>query len=513
MERENIYKVLNSLINKNKDTDYGKRYSFAEITSLEDYQAKVPVSDYDIYASFVELTSRIGEHDIVTSSKPFAYALTSGTLGVPKRFPITKEHINPYVKIFEKLVLSAHGKTLLLFDSISGYKKYYDKSDLDTILGAILLVDKKKLEMNVIKELLHQNKIVNPEPVLYPSELTNQTYVRLIFALKEKKLEQIVSPFSLGIWEMFKCLEENWVALVNDIKNGTINGDIDVSKAEAERILAYIKPDPARADELAAIFENGFDSSIAKKIWPNLKKVIAASSGPFKIYADRYSDYLQGIEIDNGFYAASETIIGRATGKDDLFELIEENSVFEFTEVDNENAKPVFSCDVEAGKLYEVLVTSNAGLYRYRLTDVISIEKVENEKVFLKYVGRSKNRFTLNGCKVYESDIYSIVKNLEEKTGVKVYDYCVHVNDDKESDLLLVDLSDSQENIDKLKGITAEQLEDITGMPVKQLQPYSQLLYRDVQKIRKQVSPDQIKPIRFLVTPQTEKFFMKLIQE
>lgn len=513
MKNENVYKVLKSLLNKNQDTDYGKRYSFAEVTSLEDYQAKVPVSDYDIYAPFVELTSRIGEHDIVTSSRPFAYSLTSGTLGVPKRFPITKEHIKPYVKIFEKLVLSAQGKTLLLFDSISGYKKYYDKSDLDTILGAILLVDKKKLEGNVLKELFHQNKIVNPNPVLYPSELTNQTYVRLIFALREKKLEQIISPFSLGIWEMFKCMEENWESLVDDIKNGTINGDIDITQAEADRISTYITPDLARADELAAIFSNGFDSSIAKRIWPNLKRVIAASSGPFKIYADRYSDYLQGVEIDNGFYAASEAIIGRAIGEDGLFELLEDNSVFEFVEVDNTESTPVFSCDVETGKLYEVLVTSDAGLYRYRLTDVVSIEKVENEKVYLKYVGRSKNRFALNGNMVYESDIYSIVKKLEEETNIKVYDYCVHLNDNNECDMLLVDLSDDQDNIDMFKKVSEEQLENITGMKVKQLQPYSQLLYRDVQKFRKQVSPDQIKPIRFLVTPQTEKFFMKLIQE
>jgi len=513
MNNENVYKTLQSILSKNKDTDYGKRYSFAEVSSLSDYQNKVPASDYDTYAPFVELTSRIGEHDIVTASRPFAYSLTSGTLGVPKRFPITKEHIKPYVKVFEKLVLGAEGKTLLLFDSISGYKKYYDKSDLDTILGAILLVDKKKLEMNVLKELLHQNKIVNPEPVLYPSELTNQTYVRLLFALKEKKLEQIISPFSLGIWEMFKCMEENWQALVNDIKNGTLKGDIDISKEEEERILAYNKADSKRAEELTEIFECGFDSSIAKKIWPNLKKVIAASSGPFKIYADRYSDYLQGVEINRGFYAASEAIIGKSTGEDDLFELLEEDSVFEFVEAGNKEATPVFSFDVEIGKLYEILLTSNAGLYRYRLTDVVSIERIENEKIYLKYVGRSKNCFTLKGNKVYESDIYNLVKKLEENTGVKVYDYCVHVNDDKECDLLLVDLSDDQNNIAKFIDLSIDQLKKITGMPVKQLQPYSQLLYRDVQKIRKQVSPDQIKPVRFLVVPQTEKFFMNLIEE
>lgn len=42
------------LLNGNKDTEYGKKYDFANIHSVEDYQKKVPVVVYDDLAPYLE---------------------------------------------------------------------------------------------------------------------------------------------------------------------------------------------------------------------------------------------------------------------------------------------------------------------------------------------------------------------------------------------------------------------------------------------------------------------------
>ena len=46
--------LLMKLLNDNKDTEYGKKYDFANIHSVEDYQKKVPVVVYDDLAPYLE---------------------------------------------------------------------------------------------------------------------------------------------------------------------------------------------------------------------------------------------------------------------------------------------------------------------------------------------------------------------------------------------------------------------------------------------------------------------------
>ena len=46
-------KLLLRILEQNKDTEYGRKYGFADIHSIEEYQKKVPVSVYDDYAGYI----------------------------------------------------------------------------------------------------------------------------------------------------------------------------------------------------------------------------------------------------------------------------------------------------------------------------------------------------------------------------------------------------------------------------------------------------------------------------
>ena len=46
--------LLMRLLGENKDTEYGKKYDFANIRSIEEYQKKVPVVTYDDLAPYLE---------------------------------------------------------------------------------------------------------------------------------------------------------------------------------------------------------------------------------------------------------------------------------------------------------------------------------------------------------------------------------------------------------------------------------------------------------------------------
>ena len=81
--------LLMKIIKDNEDTEYGQKYDFANIKSIEDFQSKVPITDYDSYADYIYRMTENGEKNLITSYEIIHYAKSSGTMGNPKRIPIT----------------------------------------------------------------------------------------------------------------------------------------------------------------------------------------------------------------------------------------------------------------------------------------------------------------------------------------------------------------------------------------------------------------------------------------
>ena len=82
-------KFLLDWLNENKNTEFGKRYSFAQIKSVREYQKRVPLSNYEDYARDIE---RIidGEENILTARDIVYFCISSGTVGDEKYIPLTE---------------------------------------------------------------------------------------------------------------------------------------------------------------------------------------------------------------------------------------------------------------------------------------------------------------------------------------------------------------------------------------------------------------------------------------
>ena len=89
--------MLLKLLHDNSDTKYGRRYGFADIHSIEDYQRKVPVVVYDQIALELERMMR-GEKNVLTAYPFGHFNETSGTIGTPKVVPMT----DPQEKVFAR---------------------------------------------------------------------------------------------------------------------------------------------------------------------------------------------------------------------------------------------------------------------------------------------------------------------------------------------------------------------------------------------------------------------------
>ena len=517
----NGQKILNEIIHRNQNTDYGRHYNFASLHTAEGYRSRVPLSDYATYAPFVELQTKVGESSISVAEPVPYYLLTSGTTGETRLIPATQRHFRPYLDAFTQIV---RGKiNFALFESLPLKKRYNDRSFLNSVSGMVL-AEFFRYERNIPGN--DTTKFTSPEELMFPPEAMDTMYLRLLFALKERDVEQIISPFTWGIVEAFTFLENNWRILCHDIEVGKITYALDVPEIFIRKMNAFLSPNKVRADELREIFfREGFNKPVATRIWKNLRKIVAAGSGSFKIYTAQMKRYTGDVEHSNGIFASSEMLMGKAISDSDNYELISDLNFYEFLPVEVADARPILLNEVEVGKNYEVVLTNQAGLYRYRTAEIIRVEEYDNGKLIFSYVGRKNDSLKLLTAVIAENEIYETISEVAAENGLSIADFAFFAErdeNDAERLTILLEPKESCANKD-FSGIVSAVDEILcrknssyadarqNGLPCCKIgrnQLQTHLLYRDVERFTKKTAPDQIKPTHFLNTPDKIKFFL-----
>ncbi|MCH9823378.1 MAG: GH3 auxin-responsive promoter family protein, partial [Bacteroidetes bacterium] len=138
---------FNKLINTAKNTEFGKKYDFHSIKSREDFQTRVPISDYESLKPYIERV-RQGEQNIIWPTDINWFAKSSGTTSDKSKFiPVSKESLeychykggkdllSIYFNAFPESKLFV-GKGMVLGGSseVNEYKKNSYYGDLSTII-------------------------------------------------------------------------------------------------------------------------------------------------------------------------------------------------------------------------------------------------------------------------------------------------------------------------------------------------------------------------------------------
>ena len=84
------YRLLDELLKENRDTEYGQKYGFGEIHGVQEYKEKVPLSEYDDYVPYIRRMMD-GEQNVLSAKPPKYFAMSSGSVGVPKYVPVSHE--------------------------------------------------------------------------------------------------------------------------------------------------------------------------------------------------------------------------------------------------------------------------------------------------------------------------------------------------------------------------------------------------------------------------------------
>ena len=522
-------KLLLNILKRNKNTELGKKLGFSDIKSIRDYQLKVPYSVYDDYADYIERMAKGGEQNLVTADRVSFFATTSGTTGVTKRIPVVKRSYKPILRaaaIIYRIIRQNmkgtgawYGKGLNTLESVSehtesgirqGYISSYVMSSAKHIVPAITCI---------------------PKEVFGTGDRTDMKYIKARYSLADRDLVYLMSVFMSTTTDMIKYILENSAMLIRDIETGAIDSSVKLPPEVRKKLEARLRPDPKRAEELRRAIDPADTDGIVARIWPKVSTVVAIGTGEFETFSRRMRAYCgPKIHFCHEMYAASEAILASSIEADNAdYFMIPDSGFFEFIPVDDDfderTDRPLLMHELEEGKHYEVVVTNLAGLYRYRIKDVIKVTGHAGMIPLIRFAYRKEQMINITGIKLTSEHMVSTMRALSARLGVNIIDYSIYADTDAEPWHIKAfiefegDIPEETE-LDKLFDEELAKVNEEHGRMLRIGESSSSVIcvmhrnaYRELrsENAAKKNSDSQVKTIRYIGTKAMNDSFMKKV--
>ncbi len=425
--------LLANIIHENRNTVYGKKYGFASIRTAREYQMLVPCSSYRDYEAYI-LRMIEGETHLLTQEPPVYYCISSGTTGEAKYLPLTEKEFNIQYAY-------AYG---VPFGMV---REYYQNLPEREVFGKIFQIGefaKTFMENGVMNGIRSgclyqwldrdgQFDAVDycvPKEVLFPDTLEDLLYVKVRFALAERKLRAIHGVFINRVAGVMDYIWRNWELLLRDMENGSVDARVALSMKWREYVKEKLPPDTLRATELRRLSHKELREGMVSKIWPDVRYVLAIGGKSFSYYTDKMKGYAGHIPIHHFAYAASEGIFGIAEKMDvpDCYVLFPEAGFFEFLPAEGEetgHGRPLFMWELDIGERYELLFTNHSGLYRYCMGDVVEVTGWYGQAPVVKFCYRKNQVLNIAGEKSNQEQLEEAIRQFGSRMRCEVIGYCV----------------------------------------------------------------------------------------
>lgn len=434
VEKDFIYATKNPLkvnkntlfhiLNHNIDTEIGKKFNFKNISSIDDFKNSFPLTEYSFYEKYIERMAN-GENDILLKDKIEYFCHTSGTTGKQKLIPVTKKSrliASKYMGILlQKYAYNTfkdnwtYGKGLMITDMVT---TTYTSSNIP-------ICSATSGGMKGIKYILPLI-YTSPIEVMYIKDKSTSLYLHLLFALEEQNLMYMGGVFISNVLDLLRELEKNLEDLICDIRKGRINRKLILDESIRKKLNSYLTPNASRAETLEKELKKGLQG-ICRRIWPKLTYIACVDGASFSIYDEAVNFYTDYLPIYSPCLSASEGTIGiNKKVKEIKYVIIPDTVFYEFINVkDSSEKNPKTYCinELKIGESYEVVLTNYAGLYRYKLGDVIKVTGYFNSCPEVIFLYRKNQLLNMASEKTTEDHITTAINNTMRKFNVKLIDY------------------------------------------------------------------------------------------
>ncbi|MDO4479312.1 MAG: GH3 auxin-responsive promoter family protein [Lachnospiraceae bacterium] len=522
---------LMELLEKNKDTAFGREHHFSEIKTIEDYQKMVPVGVYDNFAPYIERMTR-GEKNMLTADEVVHYNITSGTTGVPKRIPLTQKAMANYMYYGESLIYGLldelpddrwkRGRRIMLMECPDTIGHVEDGTTCDIL----------SFKLNTQHKKYYPIFNTSPMEAAFPRGDYETRYIHALFALKDRNASCLAFTFSSHCLEFLRYLRKTWPMLCDDIENGCVNKAYELPDDIRASLDAQLTPDPERAAELRTIFKE--KKQFVPYVWPNMTNVNSVATGSFRTYAERLINDYMGPDIHwyNIGLCASEGMYSVPEALDSQYSMfIPDNMFYELLPVETEDdLSTICTLDqVEVGKEYELVCTTLSGLYRYRQADVVRIVGFKDRMPLMEFVCRKGNVIEMFAEKTSEKHLIDAVDGMAHELSLDVVDFSVYPNMEAGTPRydVLLELANSDEvtvPVETMAEVLTKYLykanilyynhvmsKDLAPLKLQLLQDQTNVLYKEMLAY-KGWPVAQIKPVHIIRNETQRKFFFGLVK-
>jgi len=397
-------KILMKILHNNSRTRFGRIHNFREITAENKFKISVPISQYEDIEAMIKEQETTGR-SILHKDKALFYARTSGTTGRPKDIPITPGALAQF-KLQQRLLASYQyqicpeafmGKALgIVSPAVEGQLE--GGSLFGSVSGYIYKTMPKFL----------RTRYVIPAEIFEISDYDLKYRVITRLALAETNITYLGTANPSTFLRIRQLLTDEWDELLDSLKTGELKG-IELLPEDLQILLnKIIKPEPDRYEQLKKLRYSEYREY--KHIWPSIKLVTTWTGGNCQVALDQLiNSFPEETKIIELGYIASElrcTLTCEPITNSGIPML--DQVYYEFIEKDdwdNGQRETLNITQLQQGKRYYIIVTTDYGLYRYFMNDLVVVSGTYLSTPLLKFVQKGRGVTNITGEKVYETQI------------------------------------------------------------------------------------------------------------
>jgi hypothetical protein len=365
-----------TLISSAKNTEWGKKYGYESIIYQDQFKERVPLQTYDTLKPYIEKMLN-GEHNILWPSEIKWYAKSSGTTNDRSKF----------IPVSEEAMEECHfkgGKDLLsLYCNNCPDTKIFDGKCL--VLGGS-----------------HQINQLNADSSF--GDLSAVLIKNLPFWAEFYRTPDM----SITLMDNFEEKIEKMARATIDVNVTNISGVPTWNIVLAKRILEI----------------TGKDNLL--EVWPNLEFYFHGAVN-FKPYREQFKKlipsenmyYLETYNASEGFFGIQDQ-----PNSEEMLLMLDYGIYYEFLpmeDINKENPKTLRLDEVELNKNYALIISTNAGLWRYMIGDTIKFTSLTPHRI--QITGRTKHFINAFGEELIIDNAEKGLSKACQETGAIIRDY------------------------------------------------------------------------------------------
>ncbi len=365
------------LINHGKPTEWGKKYDYKSIKNVEQYAQRVPISAYEDLKPYIDRL-RNGEQHILWPEEIKWFAKSSGTTSSKSK----------YIPVSNSSLEECHFKGGK--DMLSLYAYNYPDTEI---------FDGKGLTMGGSHNI---------------TEIPNESYY-------DGDLSAILIQ-NMPFWAQFMrtpsidvALMDEWESKIEKMARETMNDNVTSLSGVPSWMLVLLK----------RILDVSGKKNISE-IWPQLE-VFFHGGVNFTPYREQFKAIIPSSNMHYmETYNASEGFFGIQDQKDssELLLMLDYGIFYEFIpfdELGQAGAKAIPLWEVELDRNYAIIITTNAGLWRYQIGDTVCFTSLNPYRI--KITGRTKNFINVAGEELIIDNAEKALLVASEKCKVRITEY------------------------------------------------------------------------------------------